>query len=361
VTTPRPPRDRTSRSSLRAATAGAVVLTAALAGCTGAAPHSATTAPTASSSVRAVHSSTASATAADSPTSAAQAHRPVSLHPGAAVLAGDVSSVPKAALVPSPATAAHDLADYDRQGCQVSQTSRTVKTCTFGVRTAPKLTIAVVGDSVAGEWMPALEQIAAERKWKIVTMLHSRCPFSATMTVNSGESVPYETCHDWGAAALQELLTDVKPAVVITSDRPSIGTVDHAAHTSEALADIGAGMATYWRTLISHGIAVVAIQESPETGINQPDCLRAHNDDPGPCTVARADAVINDPPTVVAAREVPAAHLVNMNSLICGKDSCSPIVGNVLVYRDTHHLTVTYSRTTAPYLDRKLQRIPALR
>jgi hypothetical protein len=31
------------------------------------------------------------------------------------------------------------------------------------------------------------------------------------------------------------------------------------------------------------------------------------------------------------------------------------------VYRDEHHLTETYVRTTAPYLDAKLQRVPALR
>jgi hypothetical protein len=83
--------------------------------------------------------------------------------------------------------------------------------------------------------------------------------------------------------------------------------------------------------------------------------------DPRPCTVPKAQAVISDAPSVVAARRVPAAFLVNMNSLICGPRSCSPIVGNVLVYRDEHHLTETYVRTTAPYLDAKLQRVPALR
>jgi hypothetical protein len=282
-------------------------------------------------------------------------------YPGAAVLAGDAPKPAKATIKPSPAAAPKDIADYESRNCQVAQTSSTVRICTFGVTTSPALTVAVVGDSVAGEWMPALEQIAAKRKWKLVLMLHSRCPFTATMTVNTGDSGPYTTCYDWGQTALDDLLTKIKPDVLITSDRPSIGTTDYHAHTSQALAQIGDGMATYWRRLIVHHVAVVAIQESPETGVDQPTCVAKHNGNPGPCEVAASDAIINDAPAVVAAHAVPAATLVNMNALICAPKTCSPIVGNVLVYRDTHHLTATYVRTMTPYLDDKLQKVPALR
>jgi SGNH domain (fused to AT3 domains) len=283
------------------------------------------------------------------------------LYPGAAVLAGDAPTPAKAPTKPSPAAAPDDRADYETHKCQAVQTSSAVKVCTFGVTTAPALTVAVVGDSVAGQWMPALEQIAAKRKWRLVLMLHSRCPFTATMTVNSGESVPYTSCHTWAANALDTVLTKIKPAVVITSARPSIGTPDYNAHTAAALAQIGAGMATFWRTLIGHHIAVVAIQESPETGSDQPQCLTAHRGNPDKCQVPTKQAVISNAPTVVAAHQVPAASLVDMNSLICGSKTCSPIVGNVLVYRDTHHLTATYVRTMTPYLEEKLNKVPALR
>jgi hypothetical protein len=43
-----------------------------------------------------------------------------------------------------------------------------------------------------------------------------------------------------------------------------------------------------------------------------------------------------------------------MNALICGPVSCPPIVGNVLVYQDNHHLTGTYALTIAPYLEKRL-------
>ena len=58
--------------------------------------------------------------------------------------------------------------------------------------------------------------------------------------------------------------------------------------------------------------------------------------------------------TRAAAGRVP---LIDMNSLICGRTKCPPIVGNVLVYQDSHHLTSTYALTTAPYLEKRLLKV----
>jgi hypothetical protein len=43
--------------------------------------------------------------------------------------------------------------------------------------------------------------------------------------------------------------------------------------------------------------------------------------------------------------------LITMNSFICAPTTCAPVVGNVLVYRDAHHLTGTYITTLRPYLE----------
>ncbi len=46
-----------------------------------------------------------------------------------------------------------------------------------------------------------------------------------------------------------------------------------------------------------------------------------------------------------------------MDSLICGRTTCPPVVGNVLVYQDSHHLTSAYALTTAPYLEQRLLKV----
>jgi hypothetical protein len=48
--------------------------------------------------------------------------------------------------------------------------------CVFGDTTNPVLTVAMVGDSGMGEWFDALNAIALQRHWKLVTELHSSCP-----------------------------------------------------------------------------------------------------------------------------------------------------------------------------------------
>ena len=54
--------------------------------------------------------------------------------------------------------------------------------------------------------------------------------------------------------------------------------------------------------------------------------------------------------TQVAGGSVP---LIDMNALICRPASCPAIVGNVLVYQDSHHLTSSYALTMAPYLEQE--------
>ena len=93
-------------------------------------------------------------------------------------------------------------------------------------------------------------------------------------------------------------------------------------------------------------------------GLNVPDCLSKNPSSPAKCTVPAARAIKRNLPTVFAARAAAGSvPLINMNPLICGPVSCPPVIGNVLVYQDSHHLTSTYALTTAPYLERRLLKV----
>jgi hypothetical protein len=343
----------------RAVAAAATLVAALLAACTASGPGARTSPAAPTVSATAIISGPAPSARPSTSARPAPLSEPDPLHPGAAVLAGDAAEPKPAPIVPSLATATKDYPAYVDRDCETPQSSSTQRFCTFGDTSDPKLTVALVGDSVAGEWLPPLQRIAASRHWKVITDLRSRCPFSATMTVNSRHTDPYVSCHEWGANALHSLLT-LKPDVVITSDRPVLGIPGHPTADAHTLAAIGDGMATYWRTLLAHHIPVVAIRESPEMGIDEPVCLQQSKGALGPCSVRAADAITPDPPTVVAARQVAAARLIDMNRFIC-TDTCIPVVGNVLVFRDRHHITATYSATTAPYLLRALLAVPTLR
>lgn len=47
--------------------------------------------------------------------------------------------------------------------------------------------------------------------------------------------------------------------------------------------------------------------------------------------------------------------IIDLTDAICEADTCRAIVGNVLAWRDSNHLTATYVRTLAPTLGAAMQ------
>jgi hypothetical protein len=258
-------------------------------------------------------------------------------------------------MTPDAASAVADRPDYYDEGCEVDVTVAGTVACEFGEQTSPSLTVALVGDSKIGQWLPAIDMLAEEHGWRIVTYMRSRCPWTTTQTtVGAGDVSAYSECSAWGRDVLDRLSAN-PPDVLLTSDRPSVGTPEHTKADAVSRAAIGEGMTTYWQQMTDLGVHVVALRETPEMGVNVPDCISTPGATLVDCDRARAKAVKDDAPTVVATRAMEGAvPLVDLTDLICSPETCSPVVGGVLVYRDKHHLTKTYVMSLAPYLARDL-------
>lgn len=155
---------------------------------------------------------------------------------------------------------------------------------------------------------------------------------------------------------LHDLIATIRPDVVITSDYPNVATVGHPVKESPAaMAEIGTGMAQYWTRLEQAGISVTAIRESPDLRENVPACVEQHAAELARCDVPAATAILQKSPVSYAAKlTVGLVSVVDANSLICAPLVCAPVVGNVLVYSDRHHLTWPYSKSTAPFIERLL-------
>jgi peptidoglycan/LPS O-acetylase OafA/YrhL len=273
-------------------------------------------------------------------------------YPGAAALTGAVTSVPVAPILKPPDPISQTLDQTG--GCLDDFGASTPEECVFGDTAHPVLTVALVGDSAAGEWFDALNAIAVHRHWKLVTELHSSCPWSSTLVLNWNGIGDLTACQTWGAAVLHDLIATIRPNVVITTDYPSLlSTPDHPVNASSgAMAEIGAGMAQYWRQLENAGISVTPIRESPDLVEDVPTCVDQHPTDLAQCDVPVSVAILRDSPVTDAAKLMNGkVTVVNANSLICGPKVCAPVVGNVLVFGDRHHLTGPYSKSTAPFLE----------
>jgi peptidoglycan/LPS O-acetylase OafA/YrhL len=278
-------------------------------------------------------------------------------YPGAAALAdktlAGAAAIPRLRVLPPPAQV--KLPDYWADGCLQGQHVAAPKPCTYGDTSHPALTVALVGDSIAGNWWSPLDQIATQQHWKIVTELHALCPWTATLLYDPGDHDAFTSCRAWGVHVMNDLLTKVHPDVVITSGLSTMTTSAHPARGPQARAEVGAGVAAYWRQLQAHGIKVIAIRETPEPGIDIPACVTRYGPTASQCTVPLSKAEQPDPPSSYADRAMAGTvPVIDMNSLICPGGSCSPVIGNVLVYFDAHHLTQAYGQTLAPFLKKRL-------
>ena len=68
----------------------------------------------------------------------------------------------------------------------------------------------------------------------------------------------------------------------------------------------------------------------------------------------RSDALDAVNPTLAASFRQPAVLPLDLTNALCDTAVCRVIEGNVLIYRDEHHLTATYMRTMAPELGRQI-------
>ena len=278
--------------------------------------------------------------------------------PGAAVIgtsAWSGSADPRtdlAQVVPALADATGDVADLYPDGCHQDKNGTTAKACTYGDPDAD-VVVALVGDSHAAQWQPTLRAVAEQQGWRLDTYTKGSCAFADVDVWLTTIDGPYTTCSQWNDAVTATLLAD-PPAVVVTSNDAIDGVVVDGTMRSKATLedDVADGLARTWATLADVGTTVVALGDTPWMAKDIPECVAEHTDAwATKCSVPRSAAVERSALAQQrAAAERAGVPLIDLDDYVCPGTTCPPIIGDVLVWRDAHHLTATYARSLAPRL-----------
>ena len=104
---------------------------------------------------------------------------------------------------------------------------------------------------------------------------------------------------------------------------------------------------------------VVVIRDTPYPGgdnIQVPDCVATHEDDLEKCSGTPESWHWMDP-LAKAAQGIDAENLsiVYPEDWFCPEGKCKPVIGGVVTYFDTAHITATYAKTLAPQFDSRLR------
>jgi len=262
-------------------------------------------------------------------------------YPGArAALEGAVVPGVESVLPPL-AAAKNDLPDAYRQGCHLGLPETDPVGCTLG-NPEGGLKVIIAGDSHAANWVPAADAAGTAKGWRVTAYTKSGCPLTTQPVRVRGRS--YEACLKWGRRMFQIIERDA-PDIVILSQ--SAGAT---LSTEEEDMSMEAALHETWTRLDSLTGHVLVIADTPKFSEAPLDCL-ARSD---ACALPLDEYLRTDPQRSAAATSG-VATLIDMNDAVCPNGLCPPIVGNVVVWRDAHHLTQTYSRTAGHALAERVQ------
>ena len=222
--------------------------------------------------------------------------------------------------------------------------------CTFGapVRRATR-TIALMGDSHATHWRPALAPIAALRGWHGVNLTKAGCPWATGTPVL--RPALFGPCMQW-----RERI----PAWFRL--HPEVDTVIVSEHHGQVAGGLPAAIRGYeraWRLLPATVRHIVVIRDTPHRPLPYRACViraMAHHQRAGRrCAMPRSHSLGVDPAALAARRtRNPRVTLVDLTKFFCSRAFCFPVIGGVLVQKDIAHITRAYMTTMAPYLARAL-------
>lgn len=285
-------------------------------------------------------------------------------YPGAAAIGLDPLDLPVVdpAFIPSLANVRSDVATVYADKCHTAQPDTEPLSCIYNpVRgedghilmkkqdmtsgSADK-TVVLVGDSHAAQWLPALKKIAAKRNWTIVTFTKSSCALNKAMLTWSQK--PYEQCQTWGELVVEDIKA-LRPDLVINGQYTKYA--EGAETWEDNVEKVAAGAAAYLKDFEKYGMRVAILNESPRFEVHVPDCVAENLPGWSACNTIREAAFSRGGAMLRASELSPNTAFIDMTDSICGEEICSVIVGNVLVYRDPHHLTATYVRSLAPELE----------
>jgi len=292
-----------------------------------------------------------------------------STYPGALAINHPVSALPSASpsFIPSLDEARRDIATVYAHGCHTARPDTDPTPCYYEPIKSDDGTLimgrvekpsgladkmlVLAGDSHAAQWLPSLKEVAKRNNYALVTYTKSSCAFINEKIYVSGQD--YTECKIWGEKVLKDVAA-MKPDLLVTSmisNHRVIGSTGDEDNKNK----LSQGLANIWQQLAEANIPVAAIRETPRFQDQVPECIAKNIENPNACQLTRNHAMRFSGAMAGATIIAENAQLIDMTNSLCRKDNCPVIVGNILVYRDQHHITATYAKTMSEALEMKLK------
>lgn len=228
--------------------------------------------------------------------------------------------------------------------CRTNIAEKLVRKCVFGDKTSTT-ELALVGDSHAASWFPAIKKIAELNHWKLTTYYKSGCTLAVGQRsdLKPGKAA---SCQWWEKTVLDELKHSSIDIVVVGYARASLNIRSEGGETLTESAT--RGLSDMMSSLLNSGKSVVAIRDNPIPGKSLAPCLMNHQSNPHECDLPRSKTVKLPDPMELAAEAHPEVILADFTNYLCGPEICPAFIGGMYPYLDDDHLVRTFVMTLLP-------------
>ncbi len=256
---------------------------------------------------------------------------------------------PMDGLTPSLA-AARDDRPPSYGSCHLPVPVTSIPDCTFGDPNGA-VTLALLGDSHAGQWVSALDAAGKANGWRILSYTKTGCPAPEATPWLTAYKRGYTECDIWRSKVLATFAgPDGPDAVLATSIKPSTLVDSSGTPVTGSAADTL--WADGWRELATNvtatGATLIVIHDTPSLERDPILCIDRNAADPQVCDEPRSAVVPPDSVDVGIVAGLPGVDTVDFNDGICYLDSCPVIRAHRIVFRDEDHLTASYAAALAP-------------
>lgn len=209
-------------------------------------------------------------------------------------------------------------------------------TCAFG-DTHSKHTMVLFGDSHALMWFPALDAVATAAKWRLVALMNYGCPVADVTVWDVVTNSPDPDCPIFRAHMIRRIDKLDPQLLVVSENFYVLDAKDHPITDAS------------WTTALEKSLRALHARSMRRVVIGQdelvPDpvaCLAASPTAVQSCSRPAASASFTAELAAdrAAAREAKVPY-VNEVPWLCST-TCTVVIGKMIVYNSSGHLTATY-------------------
>ncbi|WP_018297010.1 acyltransferase family protein [Corynebacterium lubricantis] len=215
--------------------------------------------------------------------------------------------------------------------------------CIYGDVNADK-TVYMVGGSHVEQWVSAFDLLGKEMGFRILVDLRASCP----IVLNDNSEVN-EICAEYSEIVVDRIIDEDPELVVSTTTRPEPRNYGRGPDS------VPQGYINFWTELAEHDIPFLGLRDNP-WGVDREGQPRdmsecwVQYEDAIECGTLRHETYAPVDPSAEILASLPNMTAVDTANFFCDDTYCPAVIGNVVVYRDIHHITNAYAVSTLPML-----------